>query len=660
MTPPFEQERDSFNGSLLAEKYKIIKRVASGGMGSVYQGLHVLMDRRVAIKTVHARYAQSDPSCLSRFQLEAKAASCLSHPNIMAVFDFGISNEGIAYLVMDYIDGDGLDVILKREHALTATRAVHIFSQACDALSHAHEQGIVHRDLKPSNIMLIRKSDGSETIKIVDFGIAKILPGRSHSLQFTQNKAEVIGSPLYMSPEQCLGKQEQDGRSDIYSLGCLMYEALTGQAPIRERSVLGIMYKHINELPRHFDVAAPGMKIPPALEAVIFTALAKNPDDRYQTMADLRLALEASIAGDPKSPHLQGTIFANPTFNDRSLNTAPSNPDLFPYLIELSELYLAQGQSQKAEEHLRKAVAHLAESHGAWDSRIAEPLKKLAELYRDNNRLDDAEPLYFDLLAIKRKSVGTVHPDIACILLGLSEVLFATGKYDSAKRYYRQCAKITADLLGSESSALIPAYTGMAICLRRLGQFDEAEKLLLQTLHLKEITYGADDYDLASTLYGLGVVQRFKGNLPDAERSLLRALEIYENTRGPEHTEVASLLLALAEIYSVQKMDAAAEELYSRAVSICETELSATDPTIADAYESWASHHLRRLNFADAESVYRKVLSLKEKSFGEFSPELAPVLHYLAEICLAQEKFDSADEFFQRAKSCEVDTVITN
>jgi serine/threonine protein kinase len=221
---------------------------------------------------------------LQRFQQEAQAASTLKHPNIISVQDFGTTSDGEPFIVMDYIEGSSLAEEIEDYEYLPIDRSVRIFLQVADALVHAHSKGIVHRDLKPSNIILIVREGVHDHVNIVDFGIAKMMPQEgAEALNLTQT-GEVFGSPLYMSPEQSRG-EKLDARSDIYSMGCLMYETLTGRHAIAGENTMEVLYNHLNQVPEPMNRG--DIKIPTALEKIIFTALAKDPAQRFQSMADL-------------------------------------------------------------------------------------------------------------------------------------------------------------------------------------------------------------------------------------------------------------------------------------------------------------------------------------------------------------------------------------
>jgi len=282
-------------GSTLAGNIYVEELIGKGGMSSVFKGRHTQIDRPVAVKVMH-EHLVSEENALLRFQKEAQAAGKLDHPNIVKVADFRVGEGGFSFLVMDYVPGVSLAQAIRKQGLLSCSQAVDIFSQACDALQHAHSHGVIHRDLKPSNIMLVDSEgeDGKPQVKLLDFGIAKILPQHGGSGQKLTQTGEVFGSPLYMSPEQCMGKT-LDARSDIYSMGCLMYETLTGTPPIVGANTFETFFKHTTEMPASIKTHRSDLANYREIDAIILKAMAKNPADRYQSMAELKADLLALL-----------------------------------------------------------------------------------------------------------------------------------------------------------------------------------------------------------------------------------------------------------------------------------------------------------------------------------------------------------------------------
>ena len=275
-------------GDMFADRYQIMRVLGAGGMSTVYLANHVLMNKLMAVKLMHD-HLSSDLNAVQRFQREAQTVTLLSHPNILAVHDFGLSPDGLAYLVMDYLDGASLQEYIALKGAIHWQKASSFFLQLCSALQHAHIKGVVHRDLKPGNVMMVRDENKTYKLKIVDFGLAKMCD--DNALRLTQT-GDIFGSPLYMSPEQCQG-ESLDHRSDIYALGIIMYETLSGAPPFKGRGVIQTFQKQISEAPPALPA---GLSIPEPLAQLVYKALAKNPNDRQQSAAELEEAIDAVLS----------------------------------------------------------------------------------------------------------------------------------------------------------------------------------------------------------------------------------------------------------------------------------------------------------------------------------------------------------------------------
>jgi serine/threonine protein kinase len=284
--------RDTLIGTVLDGKYRIESFIGYGGMSIVYKAIQEPIERAVAVKTVKFRIDER-PDVWRRFEREIKTLSKLSHPNIVTVYDCVIGDDGQPYVVMDYIQGESLDEILSTQGRFSIERVLALAKALCQALSYAHRHDVIHRDIKPANIMVVAAGGTSgpvEQIKVVDFGLAKL---GEDSRPLTQS-GELWGSPPYMSPEQIKG-EAIDHRSDLYSIACVLYETITGKDPFYGANVYELLHKHVYETPPSLKEACPEAEFPQALEAVLFKAMAKNADDRYQSAKELEEAIEAAI-----------------------------------------------------------------------------------------------------------------------------------------------------------------------------------------------------------------------------------------------------------------------------------------------------------------------------------------------------------------------------
>ncbi len=317
--------KDPFIGrEILDGQFQVIQKIGTGGMGSVYKASQPAMNRMVAIKILHPKLANRK-DLTSRFRREARAMSQLSHPNTVKVFMYGeLEDDGSLYIVMEMLEGRNLNQTVRKEGPMPAERAIPILVAVCGALQEAHEMGIVHRDLKPENIFLCNQGGVVDFPKVLDFGLAKVTERqmRPGSLILTQ-EGMVFGTPEFMSPEQAQGKT-LDATSDIYSLAVILYECLTGKLPFIAKTPMEYIQKHVVEKPIMLDERVPDRTFPPGLGDVLAKALAKKPEQRYQSAAEFADALRPF--GVPGS-----TSFAAPQSKRGSLpevNTTPRPPQI--------------------------------------------------------------------------------------------------------------------------------------------------------------------------------------------------------------------------------------------------------------------------------------------------------------------------------------------
>jgi serine/threonine-protein kinase len=350
--PPVPQDPASLTGQTISSRYRILDKLGEGGMGTVYKAEHCLMEKIVAFKVLHPHLITNKQS-LERFRREVRAASKFQHKNVIQIYDAGEGEGGIFYMAMEYVEGVSLESLLaKAKGALPIERTLVILRQTLKAIGEAHKKGIVHRDMKSDNIMITKGKYGEDLVKVMDFGIAKILDSESQDIAqkddgeriYKTMEGVITGTPQYMSPEQAEGRKV-DHRSDLYSLGVIIFEMITGELPFKSETAMGFLGKHIVEDPPLPSSIKSG--IPPALEKIVMKLLKKEPDERYQSAGEIFKDLEDQVTGDfldvrPAQGSLSGEQVTPKGVRDRGGSSGRSTPVLIA-IIAAALIFLAGG-----------------------------------------------------------------------------------------------------------------------------------------------------------------------------------------------------------------------------------------------------------------------------------------------------------------------------
>jgi eukaryotic-like serine/threonine-protein kinase len=311
-------------GDIIDRKYRVTRLIGKGGMGSVYEGEHMLVERRVAIKVLEPALEQE--RAIARFEQEARAAGRIGNEHILDVYDIGSLPDGARYLVMEYLDGETLRARIHRLGRITEQQAVALVVELLDGLGAAHRAGIVHRDLKPDNVFLVRQKTGrSDFVKLIDFGVSRFeSAGDSDRMRMTVTGA-VVGTPHYLSPEQARGRRDADARSDLFAVGVMLYEMVTGEVPFKAESFNDLLFQIVLEVPTPPEKIVPDLD--PAFARIITKALAKDPADRFQSADDLAETLRRWAAVNGAAlPHGSRSTPANGAGHPSAPVPAASDP----------------------------------------------------------------------------------------------------------------------------------------------------------------------------------------------------------------------------------------------------------------------------------------------------------------------------------------------
>jgi serine/threonine protein kinase len=546
--------------------YKIVEVIGRGGMGIIYKAHDQWMDRTIAIKMLH-QHLVHDPQSIQRFNQEAKAAGNIEHPNVIQAYDFGVAPDTEQpFLVMEYLQGRSLSEVIEAENRIDYERSVNIFIQACEALAAAHAKDVLHRDLKPSNIMLIQTKDQPDFVKIVDFGIAKMMPGSGKEMQLTQT-GEVFGSPLYMSPEQFVGRKV-DRRSDIYAMGCVMYEALMGKPPIVGEHVLETMYKHMNEKPKKFAEVRPELKISPKVEAIVLRCLEKDPDQRFQTMSELHDELNLTKAGfkDRRPFHVKmkaklsqlkrirkkydelannvllvvlSVIIAGCLVGFALMFFRSSQESQWRALKQEAQKAYAKEDFNVAQEKFKQAAKVALESFGDEDPRYIDTLKRLAWVKDAVGDYKNGREIFKKVYKLSPEELFKIKTaQVALAPLDLLKDLRLHGTTKGPETVLRKSSETIEKFLGSNDPELIPLLEQLALIYEKENKFGEAETQYLRIFSIMRETEGDESKGAAYAHRLLGGLYDAWGKPEDAKKNWEESKKMYEKVLGPNAPEI--------------------------------------------------------------------------------------------------------------------------
>lgn len=675
---------DTLIGTTLADKYQILEKLGSGGMGLVYKAKHLLMKRLVAIKLMLPQFAAS-ATALKRFRQEAQAASHLNHPNILKVYDFGVTPQGLPYLVMDLLEGTNLSAELTKHNYLPLGRALNIFVQTCAALYHAHQKGVIHRDLKPGNIMLVDYDGQSDVVQIVDFGMAKILSEMDGENEELTKTGEVFGSPMYMSPEQCMGR-ELDGRSDIYSLGCVMYRTLTGRPAVAGASAMECFNKHATALPAPFSEVAPELMLPPSLEAIIFKAMAKEVHERQDSMAQLREELLAELGQADISSSMQvgadsqqklstsqsgpasntGSSVASSSSNSTSSSAAnqeSSNKleDSHTQLSNIGMVRLPARQARVLETSMSQMQPSpkVARKGMIWASiaGVAIITAAIVMMPKGSTSKDPSQGTNKD----SNKDSGQSQTDVVSAaedygqLIKQGQSSFDHGDYTEALKKF----KIALEKARSSGDYDRVAEVRMALgrTYVEIQDLDDGQKEFQEILKIRESEKKLTALDATESMNELGKIYRAKGQYAQAQKLFNRALAIRQNYTGADHAAVAETLADLGNLALAQKQFKKATELLAQAEKIASSTQGLADLNQANIFSAIGQAYQLQGQFDKATVYYEKALAIREKSLNPDNPAIADTLTYLGTLAFVKRDFAKADTYLHRALDIQEKTL---
>jgi len=689
--------------------YRILEEVGEGGMGIVYLAdQEVPLRRQVALKVI--KLGMDTRQVIARFEAERQALAVMDHPAIATVFDAGATDDGRPYFAMEYVRGEPVTRYCDRQR-LTTRERLELFIQVCEGVQHAHHKGIIHRDLKPSNV-LVTVQDGRAVPKIIDFGVAKATaqPLTEHSL-FTE-LGMIIGTLDYMSPEQAeMGSLDIDTRTDVYALGVILYELLTGALPFdrdtQRKAALDDVRRAIREKEpprpstrvkergaasakaaerRRTEPARLASRLRGDLDSITLRALEKDRTRRYQTANAFAMDVRRHLRNEPVSARAPSTLYRMQRFTRRHrVGAAAAAALLVALVLGVAGTTLGLVRAQRAEVQAREDAAIASRvseflvklfevsdpgeargnsitareilDRGAEQIRhdLADQPQVQARLIYTMGKVHDSLGLYNagaalleEALKKREELLGQEHPDVAETRERLGNVYRRQGRHAEAEPLLRRAVAIRERRFPPNAPLIADSLTSLGNLYQTMGRLDEAQPMLERALAIRELNEG-DRAGLARTLSSVASLLGRRGKIAEAEPHLRRALDIQEHTLGRDHPDVARTCTNLANVCMLQKRFAEAEPLYARALEIRRRTLGPRHASVAETLDGLGSLYLEENRPDAAEPVFREALSIYQQAYGATHTNVAVALVNLGKILVRQHRYQDAEARYRQA-----------
>lgn len=655
-------------------RYTLVQQLGEGGCGVVYLAEQQEPVRRpVAIKII--KPGMDSRQVIARFEAERQALAMMDHPNIATVFDGGTTEAGRPYFVMELVRGARITDYCDQNNLMTRERLA-LFIQVCQAIQHAHQKGIIHRDIKPSNV-LVTLHDAAAVPKVIDFGIAKATDQQLTDKTFFTAFEQFMGTPAYMSPEQAeMGGLDIDTRTDIYSLGVLLYELLTGKTPFDAKELLGAGLDEMRRTIRERRPVRPSTRLSTMLDAelaaaarhrqaeppklihlirgdldwIVMTTLEKERARRYQTANALAMDIQRYLDGEP--------VLARP----------PSNWYRFHMLVRRNKLAFASAGAVTAaliiglglsllSFYKEKEARQRAQTEAAKSEQVARLLKNMLKGVGPSVALGRDTTMLREILDQTASSIHqelTNQPEVAMeMCLTLAATYDDLGLDQQAEAMGREAVVFARSAFGREHRNVARALRQLGNALSNRGKMAEAEPLVREALRQQRQFSGDQSVEVADALQTLGNVLWGKGQLAEAEKFHREALVIRRKHATDSAPLLAESLNDLAGVLTMERKLAEAEAMYREALGMARALFGDEHPTLAVSMNNLGSVLRRRGNAEEAEKFFRQALELEQKVFGNEHPTSAVSLNNLALLLRAQGKPGAAEAMQRQALAIE-------
>ncbi len=693
--------------------YKLLQKIGEGGMGEVWIAeQHKPIRRKVALKLIKA--GLDTRQVIARFESERQALAMMDHPAIARIFDAGETEQGRPFFIMEYVSGIPINRYCD-QNRLSIRERLDLFMQVCDGVQHAHQKAIIHRDLKPSNI-LITVQEEKAVPKIIDFGVAKATAQSLTEKTLFTELGMLVGTPEYMSPEQAESGQNVDTRTDVYSLGIILYELLTGALPFDSKELrqagLGEILRVLMEVDppkpstklssmgnasnasaqkRRLELPALLRQVRGDLDWITMRALEKDRTRRYGTPSEIKADIERFldhqpiVARPPSTPykvkkfvrrHRMGVGIAVSSIillcafsvatvlqsqriareRDRANVEAETSRQVSDFLVGLfkvSDPGEARGNSITAREILDKGADRIFRELQDQPLVQGRLMYTMGSVFESLGLFDRAQDLLEKALDVRTTTLGPDHTDVGTTLKLLGTVSFDKGNLAKAANLYEKAMAIQEKAVGPETEEVAACLHNLGNVNLKQGNYDEARRLMERSLSIREKVLGPEHENVAATINSLGAITYLEGNLKEAQDLWERALKIREKVWGEDHPLIAHSLNNLALVHLNSGDPKGAVPLLQRVVQIQEKVLGADHPDLAAGLSNLGDAMYRTGDIDGAKASYVRAVAIMEKSSPD-NPELARFLDGLGHVLRKENDPAGAKKLYERSLSLRI------
>lgn len=688
--------------------YRLLQQIGEGGMGEVWLAEQkVPIHRTVALKLIKA--GMDTKTVVARFESERQALALMDHPNIAQVYDAGSTPEGRPYFVMEYVPGLPITEYCDA-HRLTMHGRLALFQQVCDGVQHAHQKAIIHRDLKPSNILVVQQGD-KPVPKIIDFGLAKAMAQRLTEKTFFTELGVLVGTPEYMSPEQAdLREQNIDTRTDVYSLGVILYELLVGALPFDAKTLRAAGLEAILRVIREVEPPKPSTKVRSMgdastgtaekrreeprtlarrlqgeLDWITLKALEKDRARRYGTASELAadiaryLRNEPVVAGPATAGYrikkyaarhrvgfgvaacvvvlVIGFVIAQAVElhrirlerdrANRERDRANRITDFMTGMFRVSDPSESRGNTITAREILDKASAQIDTGLAQDPELQVQMMVVMADVYLNLGLFPQAESLQRRSLEIANRALGPTGRVTLRSANGLLRSLDEEGRYPEAEKLGRETFDTERQVLGKEDPDTLASMTTLAMVLNHEGHYTEAEKLDREALEIRRRVLGPENPDTLKSMNNLGVALDDQGHYLEVESLYRGIFDIERRTLGPEHPLTLLAMGNLAWVLYQERRYPEAEKLDRETLDLRRRVLGPEHPLTIDAMSNLAAILADEDKYTEAEKLNRQVLEIRRRVLGTEHPDTLKTMNNLAVDFALEGRFAEAEKLFR-------------